>query len=307
VQNGTETDVDCGGANCQPCNIGQKCGVAGDCTTGLCVGNVCVQTCGDGMKDGTETDVDCGGPSCPHCADAKKCAVSTDCTSTDCTSGFCCTPGSNRDGDSLDDCTEYGDNTPFTDPDIFNGLNGTALPVCTTKQTGTFCSTQDTVAEVRACAAMTASESMSQWSGWSWSQVSTPALCAASHNFSPDWTQNCTQRSWAVYYSGVYNFPLAGRYCFRMNPASVSNGACGTLILNGDGTVPLVITDTTTSAVCTTITAPTTTKIELYYQQNSGASSTYTFDPMVCYTATGSCTPTSTSKPLLSPQVLRNK
>jgi hypothetical protein len=306
VQNGTETDVDCGGASCPHCNIGQKCGGAADCSTGLCVGGLCVQTCGDGVKDGTETDVDCGGPSCPRCPDAKKCAVSTDCTSTDCTGGFCCTPGSNRDGDSLDDCTEYGDNIAFTDPDVFNGLNGSVLPVCSTK-TGNFCSSQATVSEVRACAAKTASEMQSQWSGWSWSAVSDASLCASSHNFNPNWTQNCSQKSWAVYYTGVFNFPLAGRYCFRMNPTSTSNASCGTLILNGDGTTPLVITDAS-STVCTTIaSAPVTTKIELYYQQNQGGTGTlYSFDPLWCYSASSTCSPTTVAR-VFSPQVLRNK
>ena len=44
VQNGSETDVDCGGS-CAPCSTGHHCSVAGDCTsmlcnqaTGLCVG-----------------------------------------------------------------------------------------------------------------------------------------------------------------------------------------------------------------------------------------------------------------------------
>ncbi len=40
VQNGNETDVDCGGGTCPPCNPGQKCDVGGDC-----VGDNCDITC----------------------------------------------------------------------------------------------------------------------------------------------------------------------------------------------------------------------------------------------------------------------
>ena len=44
VQNGNETDVDCGGPDCPAC-----------------------PTCTDGVQNGNETDVDCGGPDCPAC------------------------------------------------------------------------------------------------------------------------------------------------------------------------------------------------------------------------------------------------
>ncbi len=43
IQNGGETDIDCGGPDCDPC-----------------------PTCNDGMQNGDETGVDCGG-SCPPC------------------------------------------------------------------------------------------------------------------------------------------------------------------------------------------------------------------------------------------------
>ena len=41
VHNGSETGIDCGGPVCQACAPGQGCNVAGDCTSGICVGNVC--------------------------------------------------------------------------------------------------------------------------------------------------------------------------------------------------------------------------------------------------------------------------
>src|SRR5262249_13229549 len=47
IKNGTESDVDCGGASCPPCNIGQKCGANGDCKGQSCSGGLCV--CPSGM------------------------------------------------------------------------------------------------------------------------------------------------------------------------------------------------------------------------------------------------------------------
>src|SRR5207302_1284298 len=69
TKNGTETDVDCGGAKCPPCANGKSCLTGGDCMSNACLNNMCIAPlpqCTDGMKDGTETDVDCGG-TCPKC------------------------------------------------------------------------------------------------------------------------------------------------------------------------------------------------------------------------------------------------
>ena len=66
IQNGNETDVDCGGV-CGVCANGRGCGVDGDCASGKCTGNSCqAPTCTDGVKNGNETGVDCGG-SCDPC------------------------------------------------------------------------------------------------------------------------------------------------------------------------------------------------------------------------------------------------
>src|SRR5690606_15645078 len=35
IQNGEETDVDCGGSTCEACSDGSGCGVAGDCGSGV--------------------------------------------------------------------------------------------------------------------------------------------------------------------------------------------------------------------------------------------------------------------------------
>ncbi|MBM4362125.1 MAG: DUF11 domain-containing protein, partial [Deltaproteobacteria bacterium] len=43
VQNGTETDVDCGGGVCAPCALGRDCGVGADCSSGVCVDGYCAE------------------------------------------------------------------------------------------------------------------------------------------------------------------------------------------------------------------------------------------------------------------------
>jgi formylglycine-generating enzyme required for sulfatase activity len=45
--NGAETDIDCGGPNCQRCTVGRKCAVGGDCQSGACANGLCV--CPAGM------------------------------------------------------------------------------------------------------------------------------------------------------------------------------------------------------------------------------------------------------------------
>jgi len=90
AQNGTETDIDCGGDLCAPCGNGGGCDGATDCLSGYCdpLSDTCApapsETCADGVLNGDETDVDCGGPLCSACALGDDCA-----TATDCVSGYC--------------------------------------------------------------------------------------------------------------------------------------------------------------------------------------------------------------------------
>lgn len=64
VQNGSETGVDCGGAEClalfpaKTCADGIGCGSSSDCTSGFCntTTHLCATpTCSDGLKNGAET------------------------------------------------------------------------------------------------------------------------------------------------------------------------------------------------------------------------------------------------------------
>jgi hypothetical protein len=93
VVNEDETDVDCGGQICTPCNTGKRCVVAMDCRSIICTAGACVApSCSDGIVNGSESDVDCGGPDCPRCADGRACAGDNDCVSRVCTGAACQTP-----------------------------------------------------------------------------------------------------------------------------------------------------------------------------------------------------------------------
>jgi hypothetical protein len=113
VENGGETDIDCGGSTtpgsdaAPPCAPGKSCKIASDCTSHVCAtSGVCAPPSPtDGVQNDSETDVDCGGAllsggspnpasdGAPACADDQKCAIDVDCLS-----GFC----SNLSGTCVD-------------------------------------------------------------------------------------------------------------------------------------------------------------------------------------------------------------
>ena len=102
VQNGNETDVDCGGADCPRLRAtGKKCANSGtNCQTRSAPTTLCqAPTCTDGVKNGDETDIDCGGgsymgfPACPPCNPGQKCNVPSDCVGGDCQTTCQCPMG----------------------------------------------------------------------------------------------------------------------------------------------------------------------------------------------------------------------
>jgi hypothetical protein len=108
VENGGETDVDCGGPCLMLCGPGRGCRTNDDCVGESCSGSVCLPSCIDGVEDGAETGVDCGGYACLPCADGEGCRLAADCTSGLCNEGRCvaasCVDGK-QDGDETDvDC-----------------------------------------------------------------------------------------------------------------------------------------------------------------------------------------------------------
>ncbi|MBL4683805.1 MAG: hypothetical protein JKY37_04390 [Nannocystaceae bacterium] len=95
IQNQGETDVDCGGPNCNTCPDGGGCEQDSDCESGVCdeAAGICeAATCGDGMLNGGETDVDCGGPDCAPCGTDEQCDDNDDCISGVCDNGMCLDP-----------------------------------------------------------------------------------------------------------------------------------------------------------------------------------------------------------------------
>jgi formylglycine-generating enzyme required for sulfatase activity len=85
IKNGDETDIDCGGSGAGKCGDGKGCGVANDCTNGVCKGSKCAPAApDDAVKNGDESDVDCGGKVAPKCAATKGCAANADCESDAC-------------------------------------------------------------------------------------------------------------------------------------------------------------------------------------------------------------------------------
>jgi len=125
VQDDDETDVDCGGATCLSCDIGDQCVINGDCRSEYCLDDVCAEAlCTDNVTNGDESDIDCGG-SCLACGLNKTCAAHSDCSS-----GFCdnnvCTESSCSDnvmnGDETDvDCGGSCDGCGIDDHCLVDG------------------------------------------------------------------------------------------------------------------------------------------------------------------------------------------
>jgi hypothetical protein len=102
VQDGAETDKDCGGdPTCPVCADGKLCSKGTDCMSTVCgvasvsgttMVNKCFPaTCGNGMLDTGESDTDCGG-SCPLCPVNAKCTKNADCQTNGCVMGTCQQP-----------------------------------------------------------------------------------------------------------------------------------------------------------------------------------------------------------------------
>jgi hypothetical protein len=91
VQDGDETDVDCGGSCGARCQPGLGCGRNADCDSHVCANNQCAApACDDKQRNGEETDVDCGGNSgCAPCDEFQKCGSDIDCESSSCLRGIC--------------------------------------------------------------------------------------------------------------------------------------------------------------------------------------------------------------------------
>lgn len=108
VQDGSETDVDCGGS-CGPCRLGGSCNANADCESAFCRSGSCATpACDDGSLNGTESDIDCGGSGCPACEAGGTCSDGSDCASGRCVGTTCvaanCDDGLHNGAESDVDC-----------------------------------------------------------------------------------------------------------------------------------------------------------------------------------------------------------
>jgi hypothetical protein len=123
IQNQGESDVDCGGANCNQCGLGDSCAAASDCVSETCSSAVCVASCTDGIQNQNETGIDCGGL-CTQCGEGGGCTIDSDCMQLPvqliCQLGTCETHCGNglTDGDETDtDCGGIECDNPCQDGD----------------------------------------------------------------------------------------------------------------------------------------------------------------------------------------------
>ena len=117
-----ETDVDCGGPECQGCLAGLNCSDDADCESNICDedSSICigapttsptfapsvsptlaptlspttpaptVSTCTDERMNGVESDIDCGGNVCPGCGLGGACGTDGDCLTNTCDGNSMC-------------------------------------------------------------------------------------------------------------------------------------------------------------------------------------------------------------------------
>lgn len=122
MQNGDETDVDCGGSCSEKCDDGEGCLEDADCMSDQCGDDSTCEgggtdsdtegetdssgdpTCEDGMQNGDETDVDCGNSCGPTCDDGEGCDDAADCIS-----GVCDADALTCTAPTCDDGVQNGD------------------------------------------------------------------------------------------------------------------------------------------------------------------------------------------------------
>ncbi len=117
IKNYGETDVDCGGLICQPCDDGKHCIKDNDCKSKYCYYGICTTvSCSDGIQNQDETDIDCGGP-CDKCDIGKRCRKNSDCTTDYCQNGICANQAINKGCEITPNCTDQIRNGDETDVD----------------------------------------------------------------------------------------------------------------------------------------------------------------------------------------------
>lgn len=123
TQNGSETDVDCGGDDCEPCDDDRSCMLNADCVSRVCDDLICqAPTCNDRVTNGRESDEDCGGDDCDPCSEGQDCFADSDCDTESCnqTAGVCapahCADGEVSADETGNDCGGSCEPCPDGDP-----------------------------------------------------------------------------------------------------------------------------------------------------------------------------------------------
>ncbi|MBU1240603.1 hypothetical protein KJ865_12905, partial [Myxococcota bacterium] len=120
IQNGSETDIDCGGDECGGCDTGETCLLGSDCLSKVCDSlNQCAEpSCFDTVKNGDETDINCGGSVCDPCVEGEKCLSGSDCESNICDDLNVCSGSSCIDSVRNADETDIDCGGPLCSPCI---------------------------------------------------------------------------------------------------------------------------------------------------------------------------------------------
>ncbi|MFO0617547.1 MAG: proprotein convertase P-domain-containing protein [Polyangiaceae bacterium] len=86
---GSETDVDCGGASCSACANGKTCGVASDCTSAFCNAGTCAACTTDGNCLASEFCNTATGVCTPDKVGGATCSGASQCQSASCVDSVC--------------------------------------------------------------------------------------------------------------------------------------------------------------------------------------------------------------------------
>lgn len=98
AKNGSETDVDCGGVDCGPCQNDLHCILAADCLSGFCAGKSCA-ACAASTECQTDQYCDLATGACvADKPDGQGCSADPECEHGHCSGGVCC------DVDCAGDC-----------------------------------------------------------------------------------------------------------------------------------------------------------------------------------------------------------
>ncbi len=130
------------------------------------------------------------------------------------------------DSDSLSDCQEQGDGSPWTDPQVPNGIRMRWDDECSFS-TNEICPAIDTPSEVNACLGPQPQEEVDATAGFSWHDVTTTSICDVGYGFIPPFS-SCSD-TWTLHAQGFLWVPQDGYECFSV--AGDDQTSCGALFL----------------------------------------------------------------------------